>query len=242
MTKSPLIVALDFEDVNAAKTLINQLNPKYCRLKIGKGLFTQEGPYIIDYIQQRDFEVFLDLKFHDIPTTVAHAIKSAAKLGVWMVNVHASGGEKMLSAAKNALEQCLNPPKLIAVTILTSLAEVDVHAVGFQGNIPDLIRNMAKMAQKCGLDGVVCSAQEAALIKADCGDDFISVCPGIRPLNLQDADALDCVPAGDDQMRIMTPDQAIKNGANYLVIGRPITQANDPRKALDDIYMQLALN
>lgn len=232
-TLSPIIVAIDTE-INDAKRLIETLNPALCRLKVGKGLFTQMGPAIVEHMHKKGFEVFLDLKFHDIPNTVAHAVLSAANLGVWMVNVHASGGEKMLRAAREAIDNLpdsQNKPLLIAVTLLTSLSAKEIAAIGYQGTPESIVQQMANTSKNAGLDGIVCSAQEANMIATLCGKDFISVCPGIRPLSH--------TPGSDDQTRIMSPRNALAAGAHYLVIGRPITQAPDPNQALENIYQSL---
>lgn len=229
---SPIVVAMDFESATACLALAKTLNPKYCRLKVGKELFTAAGPQLVEQLMALGFEVFLDLKFHDIPSTVAKAIKAAVKLGVWMVNVHASGGEAMLAAAKNAIEQSSTEshrPLLIAVTVLTSMTSQDLQSVGLQVSPEEQVLRLAGLTQKMGLDGVVCSAQEASALKKSFGSDFCLVTPGIRPIGS----------VTDDQRRIVTPVDAINNGSDYLVIGRPITQAIDPSKVCESIYKEI---
>jgi len=208
-----------------ALALAARLDPKLCRLKIGKELFVAAGPEAVSRVHERGFEVFLDLKFHDIPNTVAGACRSAARLGVWMMNVHASGGEAMMRAAREAVDSVARPPMLIAVTVLTSLAGPDLEHVGFAGSVMDNVERLARLARTCGLDGVVCSAQEAAVVRQATGADFTLVTPGIR---------LAAQP-GDDQARVVTPREAVKLGADYLVIGRPITGSPDPAATLQSI-------
>lgn len=224
-----IIVALDFNDINEIRKFISGINPDECRLKIGKELFTCYGPEVVREVQNAGFEVFLDLKFHDIPNTVYKAIKAAAHLGVWMVNVHASGGREMLLAARKAIEESDNKPLLIAVTILTSLGEEAVKEIGFSRDLTEQTLHLAKLAYDCGIDGVVCSAWEAQVIKDKTSCQFLTVTPGIR---LSDSKT-------DDQTRIMTPPMAIKNGVDYLVIGRPITQSQNPLQTLRDINRNL---
>lgn len=226
---SKIIVALDFNNINEIRKFISGINPDECRLKIGKELFTCYGPEVVREVQNAGFEVFLDLKFHDIPNTVYKAIKAAAHLGVWMVNVHASGGREMLLAARKAIEESDNKPLLIAVTILTSLGEEAVKEIGFSRDLTEQTLHLAKLAYDCGIDGVVCSAWEAQVIKDKTSCQFLTVTPGIR---LSDSKT-------DDQTRIMTPPMAIKNGADYLVIGRPITQSQNPLQTLRDINRNL---
>lgn len=211
-----IIVALDFSSAEDALLLSRKLRPHLCRLKVGKELFTAAGPQLIEQLMALDFEVFLDLKFHDIPNTVASACKAAASLGVWMINVHALGGRKMLAAARDAIPQ--GSTKLIAVTLLTSMDQNDIADIGLQGEPEQIVARLAKLTKDCGLDGVVCSALEAANLRQQFGTDFCLVTPGIRPADGQ----------ANDQKRITTPQQAMRNGASYLVIGRPITQASDP--------------
>lgn len=220
-----IIVSLEYSTENAALHLVDQLNPAQCRLKVGKEMFTLFGPHFIEKLIKRGFSVFLDLKFHDIPNTVAGACRAAADLGVWMVNVHAQGGRRMLLAAREAIDKSGHQPLLIAVTMLTSIEQADLAEIGIQELLPEYVLRLAALTQACGLDGVVCSAQEASAIRRQCGEPFVLVTPGIRPENA----------ALQDQRRVLTPRQAISVGADYLVIGRPITQAPDPAKALVEI-------
>lgn len=228
MTDPKIIVALDFSQAAPALALVQRLEPALCRLKVGKELFTSAGPQLVEQLQQRGFEVFLDLKFHDIPNTTAQACKAAAALGVWMVNVHALGGKRMMETAREALEGVARRPKLIAVTILTSMAQDDLHGIGINASPAQMVSRLAQLAHDSGLDGVVCSALEAPLLRQQHGADFNLVTPGIRPANA----------AANDQSRIMTPRAALQNGASYLVIGRPVTQAPDPLQALQDIVTE----
>ncbi len=223
-----IIVALDYPQAAPALALAERLEPGMCRLKVGKELFTAAGPQLVESLQQRGFEVFLDLKFHDIPNTTAQACKAAASLGVWMVNVHALGGRRMMETAREALANLARRPKLIAVTVLTSMAQADLQGIGIEATPAQMVTRLAALAQDSGLDGVVCSAQEASLLREQRGRDFLLVTPGIRP-----ADA-----AADDQSRIMTPRAALLAGSSYLVIGRPITQAADPLAALQAIIKE----
>jgi orotidine-5'-phosphate decarboxylase len=225
-----VIVALDVSDAASALALCERLSPRLCRLKIGKELYTAAGPALVETLAGRGFGIFLDLKFHDIPNTVAQACKAAARLGVWMIDVHALGGRDMMQAARDALEAASPRPKLIAVTVLTSLSADDLLEVGIVGDPGEVALRLAKLARGAGLDGVVCSAQEAAAIRQACGEAFLRVTPGIR---LAQSGA-------DDQKRIMTPQHAIEAGASYLVVGRPITRAPDPRAALDRICEDIA--
>ncbi|MGD9787653.1 MAG: orotidine-5'-phosphate decarboxylase [Sulfuricellaceae bacterium] len=224
-----IIVALDYPSGDEALALARNLDPSLCRVKVGKELFTAAGPDLVRSLVDAGFGVFLDLKFHDIPNTVASAVKAAARLGVWMVNVHASGGGKMMAAAREALEGAANRPKLIAVTVLTCMSRGDLVEIGLDVEPRQQVQRLAKLTQDAGLDGVVCSAQEAAMLKGELGGDFLLVTPGIRP-----ADA-----SSDDQSRIMTPAAAIAAGSDYLVIGRPITKAADPLQALRNIHLEL---
>ena len=228
MNDPKIIVALDYPQAAPALELARRLQPALCRLKVGKELFTAAGPQLVEQLQRLGFEIFLDLKFHDIPNTTAQACKSAAALGVWMVNVHALGGRRMLEAARAALAHVERRPQLIAVTILTSMAQGDLHDIGIELSPAQMVSRLARLTQACGLDGVVCSAQEAATLRSQCGADFRLVTPGIRPAQA----------AVDDQARIMTPSAALAAGASYLVIGRPITQAPDPLQALRDILKE----
>jgi orotidine-5'-phosphate decarboxylase len=220
-----IIVALDFPDAASALALVDRLDPALCRLKVGKELFTVAGPDLVRALVARGYEVFLDLKFHDIPNTVAAACRAAAGLGVWMMNVHASGGRRMMQAAREALAELPQRPLLIGVTVLTSMSAEDLAETGIAAAPADQVMRLASLTQACGLDGVVCSAQEAALLRQRLGEDFRLVTPGIRPAGSE---------AGD-QRRVMTPTQAIAAGASDLVIGRPITAAGDPVKVLQSI-------
>lgn len=228
MTDPKIIVALDYPDAAAANQLVAKLDPAMCRLKVGKELFTAEGPNFVRSLVDQGYGVFLDLKFHDIPNTTAKACEAAAKLGVWMLNVHASGGRAMMQAAREALDKAATPPLLIAVTVLTSMDEPALHEVGVNGRLEDQVLRLAGLTQECGLDGVVCSAQEAPALRSKLGPDFRLVTPGIRP-----ADS-----SKDDQSRIVTPSDALRRGSSYLVIGRPITQAADPLAALQRIHAE----
>ncbi|MGN5517510.1 orotidine-5'-phosphate decarboxylase [Halopseudomonas sp. Lyrl_26] len=228
--QTPIIVALDFPDAATAVAMADRLNPTHCRVKVGKELFTAAGPQVVEALQNKGFEVFLDLKFHDIPNTTAGAVRSAAELGVWMVNVHASGGRRMMEACREVLDKRVGQrPLLTAVTVLTSLEQEDLHEVGIDIEPMVQVQRLARLTQECGLDGVVCSAREAKALRNTLGDDLQLVTPGIRP-----ADA-----SADDQKRIVTPAQAMENGSTYLVIGRPITSAADPAQALDAILQSL---
>ena len=231
MSNDPrVIVALDYADSASALALVQRLDPAQCRVKVGKELFTAAGPALVADLVARGFGVFLDLKFHDIPNTVVGACRNAAALGVWMLNVHASGGKAMLKAAREAIPPGDGAPKLIAVTLLTSMSASDLDDIGMTGTPEEAVTRLARLARACGLDGVVCSAQEAPALRRLCGSEFDLVTPGIRP-----ADA-----SVDDQSRIMTPAQAVLNGASYLVIGRPITRAADPLEVLGRINAEVA--
>ena len=226
-----VIVALDFDDENAANSLISKLDPSACRLKIGKEMFTYFGPEWVSKVVAQGFDVFLDLKFHDIPNTVAKAVKAAASLGVWMVNVHASGGPEMMKAAIRALEEFGDKrPLLTAVTVLTSMDQAQLDAVLGGRLINEQVRRLALLTQECGLDGVVCSPQEAVELRQVVSDSFLLVTPGIRPVG---ADV-------GDQVRIATPLSALESGVDYLVIGRPITKAEDPLSSLVDINKSIS--
>ncbi|TVU86549.1 orotidine-5'-phosphate decarboxylase [Pseudoalteromonas neustonica] len=225
-----VLIALDYDDQQTALNFVKQLSPDTCRLKVGKEMFTYFGPAFVKELIDLGFDVFLDLKFHDIPNTVAKAVTAAAKMGVWMVNVHASGGVEMMTKAKQALEQFGDKaPLLIAVTVLTSMDENELKRLGVEKTPAEQVIYLAKLAKESGLDGVVCSAQEAKQLKSLLGNDFKLVTPGIRPAG---SDA-------GDQKRIMTPKQAIEDGSDYLVIGRPITQAADPVATLKEINNSL---
>jgi orotidine-5'-phosphate decarboxylase len=224
-----VIVPLDVPDAEQAVALAARLDPKLCRVKVGKELFVAAGPAVVTRLQERGFEVFLDLKFHDIPNTVAGACRAAARLGVWMMNVHASGGAAMMIAAREAIAGMAKPPLLIGVTILTSLADEDLAEIGFSGAAEENVVRLARLTHACGLDGVVCSAQEAPAIRKAIGSDFLLVTPGIR------------LPESEkgDQARVVTPGDALRLGANYLVIGRSITQSPDPAATLESIRKSL---
>jgi orotidine-5'-phosphate decarboxylase len=225
-----IIVALDFPAEGPALELVERLEPARCRLKVGKEMFTRLGPAFVEGLGARGFEVFLDLKFHDIPNTVAAACEAAADLGVWMLNLHASGGRRMMEAARERLAARQGSPLLIAVTVLTSLDAADLAAVGCPGDPQERVLGLARLAQAAGLDGVVCSPREAAPVRAALGPGFRLVTPGVRPAGA----------AVGDQKRVMTPGEAIAAGADYLVIGRPITGAADPLQALIEIEEGLA--
>ena len=231
MNDPKVLVALDFAREQQALQLADQLDPALCRLKIGKEMFTRFGPAFIEKIHKKNFEVFLDLKFHDIPNTVARACESASDLGVWMINLHALGGRRMMETAAEALAKRQSSPYLIAVTVLTSMSAQDLSELGIQQSPAELAVHLARMAKDSGLDGVVCSAQEAPLMRKTLGEQFILVTPGIRP---KGSDV-------NDQQRIMTPTDAIRNGSSYLVIGRPITQSEDPVGILRTINSELFL-
>jgi orotidine-5'-phosphate decarboxylase len=220
---------MDFNDSAPCLHLASQLNPSHCRLKIGKELFTAAGPQLVGELMAEGFDVFLDLKYHDIPNTVAKAVKAAADLGVWMVNVHASGGRRMLEAAREAVDASSNSPLLIAVTVLTSMTKEDLLSIGIDIEPAEQVMRLANLTKDAGLDGVVCSALEAQGLKAALGKEFCLVTPGIRPIGA----------SADDQRRIVTPEEAMDNGSDYLVIGRPITQAADPAAVCEAIYQSL---
>nr|WP_314898822.1 orotidine-5'-phosphate decarboxylase [uncultured Deefgea sp.] len=226
---SRIVVALDFASAKEALAFSDTVNPSLCKLKVGKELFTASGPALVEQLINRGFDVFLDLKFHDIPHTVAQACKVAANLGVWMVNVHASGGRKMLETTRETLEGLPHRPLLIAVTVLTSMGNDELFELGLP-TAEQQVERLAKLTQSCGLDGVVCSAQEVLHLKQVCGSDFKLVTPGIRPTGS----------ALNDQNRIMTPKAALLAGSDYLVIGRPITQSENPAQTLEQINTELA--
>jgi orotidine-5'-phosphate decarboxylase len=223
-----IIIPLDMEYTSAV-SIADKLDPNICRLKVGNQLFTSSGPKIVKTLHDKGFEIFLDLKFHDIPNTVYESVRSAANLGVWMINVHASGGSKMLDASKKALEGFDKPPLLVGVTILTSISEEILTEIGFN-NLDKQVMRLTKLAQRSGLDGVVCAASDASKLKQTCGESFLTVTPGIRP---RDADL-------NDQSRTSTPKEAIENGSDFLVIGRPITGSEDPTNALENIYKEVS--
>ncbi len=226
---SRIIVALDFPDAASAQACAKLLSPNACKLKVGKELFTAEGPAFVESLVKRGFDVFLDLKFHDIPNTVAGACRAAANMGVWMLNVHALGGAAMLRAARDALGDSNDRPLLIAVTVLTSLSDADLQQIGIPTSAEQMVLRLAGLAQANGADGVVCSAHEAASIRDRFGKAFLRVTPGIRLADGQ----------SNDQKRIMSPSQAVRNGASYLVVGRPVTRADDPCAVVQRIEREL---
>lgn len=225
-----IIVALDFSDSGVAMELVSGLDPNLCRLKVGKEMFTRFGPSFVEKLVDRGFDLFLDLKFHDIPNTVAAACAAAADLGVWMTNVHASGGRRMMEAARDRLQQLQQPPLLVAVTILTSLGPDDLAEIGYPGTPAENVVRLAQLANSSGMDGIVCSPLEAGEVRPVVGNDFCLVTPGVRPVST----------TNDDQKRVMTPNDALNNGADYLVIGRPITAAVDPMQTLRDILSSIS--
>lgn len=226
MNDPKVVVALDFDKKQDALSFVDKIQPTDARLKVGKEMFTYFGPEFVKQLTGKGFDVFLDLKFHDIPNTVAKAVTAAADLGVWMVNVHASGGSQMMTKAKQALDNYgQDAPLLIAVTVLTSMGEDDLRGLGITKTPAEQVNFLANLTKQSGLDGVVCSAWEAEQLKIDLGKEFKLITPGIRPAGS----------AQDDQQRIMTPSQAIDVGVDYLVIGRPITKAADPQQVLQQI-------
>jgi len=227
-----IVIALDYANTQDALQFAEQLDPAICRLKVGKELFTAAGPKLVEALIAKGFGVFLDLKFHDIPTTVAKACEAASRLGVWMLNVHASGGSAMMEAALEGVERSGQKPILIAVTVLTSMNQEMLNEVGVVGSVSDQVLKLASLTQKSGLDGIVCSAQEAPILRKALGDKFCLVTPGIRP-----ADA-----ALDDQSRVVTPSQALALGSSYLVIGRPITKSKNPLETLIKIHEEILLS
>lgn len=224
-----IIVALDAKSEYDALTIVEQLDPQLCRVKVGKELFTHEGPSVVKKLQDQGFDIFLDLKFHDIPNTTAQAVCAAADLGVWMVNVHASGGRKMMETCVARLKAGQYNTQLIAVTVLTSMGREDLLEIGLDVEPVEHVKRLAALTQDCGLDGVVCSAQEANILRQLLGNNFSLVTPGIRPEGTN----------ADDQKRIVTPKQAIADGATHLVIGRPITQAENPKAMLKSILASI---
>lgn len=225
-----IIIALDYKDEISTMALVDQLQPSLCRLKVGKELFVRCGPSLVKKLINKGFDVFLDLKFHDIPNTVAAACQASADMGVWMVNVHASGGRKMMLAAHEAIEQCAHKPLLIGVTVLTSLSRQDIAETGLDIEPAEQVLRLARLAKDSGLDGVVCSPQEVSQLKQQIGKQFCFVTPGVRPAGS----------AIGDQQRIMTPSEALSSGSDYLVIGRPITANTDPLQALNEIIKECA--
>lgn len=223
---SKIIVALDYEKEAEALALVDQIDPSLCRLKVGKEMFTTLGINFVKQLHQRNFDVFLDLKYHDIPNTVARAVRSAADLGVWMVDLHASGGLRMMEEAKKILEPYgKDAPLLIAVTVLTSMEDLDLLQIGINASPMEQVLRLAHLTQRAGLDGVVCSPQEVEILRNACGEEFKLVTPGIRPIGADFG----------DQRRVMTPTAAIRAGSDYLVIGRPITKADNPAEVLRSI-------
>ena len=229
MNNSRIVVSLDFPNGKQALELCQKLDPTQCKLKIGKELFTREGPVLVERFINIGFDVFLDLKYHDIPNTVASACRVAAELGVWMLNVHACGGRIMLETACEALDKSTHKPLLIAVTVLTSMTDSDLRKIGISNSVDEQVMLLAKLTKSSGLDGVVCSAKEAKYLSSELGKEFCLVTPGIRPVKAN----------SDDQKRIMTPAEAIVAGSHYLVIGRPITKADDPLVALSAINAEI---
>lgn len=228
-TQSPVVVALDYPTQAQALAMAGQLDPSMCKVKVGKELFTASGPDIVENLHKLGFDVFLDLKFHDIPNTCAKAVGVAADLGVWMVNVHASGGRRMMEAARNEIEKKTHKPLLIGVTVLTSMEQPDLADIGLDIDPQSQVKRLAKLTEQSGLDGVVCSAQEVGLIRQTCSPEFLTVTPGIRPEGSEQG----------DQRRIMTPKQAQEAGVSYMVIGRPITQASEPGAMCNEILQSL---
>ena len=228
-TTHKVIVALDYANLADAKSLVSKLNPDYCHLKVGKELFTSTGPAFIDYLHSKHFKVFLDLKFHDIPTTVKKACEATSQLGVWMINVHASGGSSMLEAALEGINKSNQPPLLIAVTVLTSMNQKMLEEIGVTTKLEDQVLRLAKLAETSGLNGIVCSAKDLEFLKNQLHKSFLYVTPGIRMTG----------DASNDQVRTLTPIEAIKAGSSHLVIGRPITQSANPSEALEKIYLEI---
>lgn len=230
MLDPKVIVALDYDNQNEALAFVDNIDPAQCRLKVGKEMFTFFGPEFVHQLHQKGFSVFLDLKFHDIPNTCSKAVRAAAEMGVWMVNVHASGGERMMTASREILEPYgKDRPLLIGVTVLTSMEQSDLAGIGLDIAPQQQVKRLAKLTQQSGLDGVVCSAHESTMLKSELGQEFKLVTPGIRPIGSDVG----------DQRRIMTPPQAMSAGSDYLVIGRPITQASNPNQVLLDINASL---
>lgn len=231
MNHSPIIVALDYPGMAAALAMADRLDPACVRVKVGKELFTAAGPEVVEQLHKRGFEVFLDLKFHDIPSTVAGALRAAAGLGVWMVNIHASGGAAMIAAAAEALAAAPQRPLLTAVTVLTSMSSGELPAIGVSSPLDEQVRRLALLAQQNGADGVVCSAREAGMLREVCGAGFRLVSPGIRPAGA----------AIGDQSRVVTPARALSLGVDDLVIGRPITRADEPSRVVAEIIQSLSI-
>ncbi|GAB4509964.1 MAG: orotidine-5'-phosphate decarboxylase [Sulfuricaulis sp.] len=231
MTKPRVIVALDFADAATAQAFVKRVTPAQCRLKVGMELFTAAGPDLVRQFVSRGFDVFLDLKYHDIPNTVARACVQAAELGVWMLNVHALGGKRMLLAAREAVERLARRPLLVGVTLLTSHDEDELAEIGLEHGAGRQVERLAGIVRDTGLDGVVCSPAEALLLRRRFGKEFVLVTPGIRKAG----------DAADDQRRTRTPAEAVAEGADYLVIGRPVTRAPDPIVVLDAINREIQL-
>lgn len=229
VTGPRVIVALDFPTASEALAFAARVTPEQCRLKVGFELFTSAGPAVVKTLVEKGFDVFLDLKYHDIPNTVASACAAAARLGVWMVNVHALGGRRMLVAARESLEKMAHRPLLIGVTVLTSHSDRDLGEIGLPEDLDAEAARLARLVKEAGLDGVVCSAREASHLRAEHGEGFCLVTPGIRPAGSDRG----------DQKRVVTPLEAIRQGAHYLVIGRPVIQATDPVAILVGINRDL---
>lgn len=229
-----IITALDYDNSKAALEFVDKINPELTRLKVGKELFTRAGPQLVEQLQAKGFDVFLDLKFHDIPNTVAGALSAAASLGVWMVNVHAAGGPRMLEAARKAIPTASKQggTRLIAVTVLTSMDDAELNSVGVAHTANEQVQRLTQLSVDQGLDGVVCSPQEVVKIRSFVPTSFLTVTPGVRPASNK--------VSGDDQRRTMTPQEAVQAGSNYLVIGRPITQSDNPLESLKTIHSQIA--
>jgi orotidine-5'-phosphate decarboxylase len=232
-TNNPrIIVALDYSNSINALEFVETIDPTLCKLKVGKELFTRCGPSFVSLLEKKGFDVFLDLKFHDIPSTVSKAIKAASDLGVWMTNLHASGGREMMEEAKNTLDKSGSGMLLIAVTVLTSFNSKDLNEIGVLHDVNKQVNELAWLSKKSGMDGVVASAMEAEMLRKTHGDEFIIVTPGIRLNSVKN----------DDQNRIVSPSQAIINGSNYLVIGRPVTRASNPSDILKRISHEISKN
>jgi orotidine-5'-phosphate decarboxylase len=225
-----IIIALDMDDQKKVLAFVKELNPAQCRLKIGKELFTSYGPKLVKKLQKQGFSIFLDLKFHDIPNTVYKAVRAACQLNVWMLTIHTAGGSEMMRAARRAVDESAHKPILVAVTVLTSLSGDDLNEQGIQRSTDEQVLRLASLAQQNGMDGVVCSAAEAASIRKLLSENFVLVTPGIRPTGDE----------AQDQKRVVTPKDAISAGSNFLVIGRPITQARKPVEKLHQILDEIS--
>lgn len=224
-----IIVALDYPDIEKATTTAQKLDPSVCRVKVGKELFTASGPVVIEKLMKLGFDVFLDLKFHDIPNTASRACRSAASSGVWMLNVHASGGRKMLDLCREAIDKCVHSPLLIGVTVLTSIGDAEILELGVNSGVREQVMRLANLSNECGLDGIVCSPSDMIVLRREFPTNFSFVTPGVRPLGSPK----------HDQVRVMSPSEALRAGADYLVIGRPITESKDPGMALTEINNSL---